>query len=117
MVYQAVDAYSPRPLAIKLLAPTLIDDARARDNVRREALITQRLRHPSVPKVYDFGDAPLPDGTVVPYVVMELLTGVALAGRLAGGGALPWREAVVRGAPRSPTCWRSRTAVASCTAT
>jgi len=94
MVYQAVDSYSARPLAIKLLAPTMMDNARARDNVRREALITQRLRHPSVPKVYDFGDAPLPDGTVVPYVVMELLSGVALAGRLAGGGSLPWRDAV-----------------------
>jgi serine/threonine-protein kinase len=94
VVYHAVDAHSPRALAIKLLAPTLLDDRRARDNVRREALITQRIRHPSVPKVYDFGDAPLPDGTIVPYVVMELLTGVALAGRLAGGGPLPWREAV-----------------------
>jgi serine/threonine-protein kinase len=94
VVYHAVDSLSARPLAIKLLAPPLLDDARARDNVRREALITQRLRHPSVPKVYDFGDAPLPDGTTVPYVVMELLTGVALAGRLAGGGPLPWRTAV-----------------------
>jgi serine/threonine-protein kinase len=94
VVYHAVDSLSPRPLAIKLLALPLLDNAKARDNVRREALITQRLRHPSVPKVYDFGDAPLPDGTIVPYVVMELLTGVALAGRLAGGGPLPWREAV-----------------------
>ncbi|HEU5110175.1 MAG TPA: serine/threonine-protein kinase [Micromonosporaceae bacterium] len=98
VVYQAVDALSPRPLAIKLLAPPLLDDVRARDNVRREALITQRLRHPSVPKVFDFGDAPLPDGTVVPYVVMELLTGVALTGRLAGGGPLPWLEAVTAAA-------------------
>jgi serine/threonine-protein kinase len=97
VVYQAIDALSPRPLAIKLLAPPLSENARARDNVRREALITQRLRHPSVPKVYDFGDAPLPDGTVVPYVVMELLSGVALTGRLAGG-PLPWREAVTAAA-------------------
>jgi serine/threonine-protein kinase len=51
-----------------------------------------------VPKVYDFGDAPLPDGTIVPYVVMELLSGVALTGRLAGGGPMPWREAVTAAA-------------------
>lgn len=94
MVYHAVDSVSPRSLAIKLLAPTLVGDSRARDNVRREALITQRLSHPSVPKVYDYGDAPLPDGTIVPYVVMELLSGVALTGRLAGGRPLPWHEAV-----------------------
>jgi len=93
MVYHAIDSLKPRPLAVKLLEPTLAGDARARDNVRREALITQRLRHPSVPKVYDFGDAPLPDGTVVPYVVMELLTGVSLAGRIASG-SMPWEEAV-----------------------
>ena len=92
-VYHAVDAHRGRPVAVKLLAPTLAGDERARANVRREALITARLRHPSVPKVYDHGDAPLPDGTVVPYVVMDLLDGVALAGRLTGG-ALPWPESV-----------------------
>lgn len=93
VVYHAIDTHTPRSLAIKLLAPTMLDDPKVRENVRREALLTQRLRHPSVPKVYDFGDAPLPDGTVVPYVVMELLTGVALAGRLTSG-PMPWREAV-----------------------
>lgn len=93
MVYQAVDTRSPRTLAVKILSPMLAGDDRARANVKREALITERLRHPSVPKVYDYGDAPLPDGTIVPYVVMELLTGVPLADRLAAG-RLPWPEAV-----------------------
>lgn len=92
-VYSAVDARRGRILAVKVLAPTLADDPHARDDVRREALITDRLRHPSVPRVFEYGDAPLPDGTVVPYVVLELLTGVPLAARLAEG-ALPWPEAV-----------------------
>ena len=92
-VYSAVDARRGRILAVKVLAPTLADDPHARDDVRREALITDRLRHPSVPRVFEYGDAPLPDGTVVPYVVLELLTGVSLATRLATG-ALPWPEAV-----------------------
>ncbi|GAA4701094.1 hypothetical protein GCM10023263_43560 [Phytohabitans rumicis] len=92
VVYQAVDALSPRPIAVKVLAPALAD-ARARESVRREALITDRLRHPSVPRIYDHGDAPLPGGGVAPYVVMELLAGVSLADRLEGG-ALPWPEAV-----------------------
>src|SRR5205823_9408891 len=81
------------PTAIKLVAPDFADDEYARERVRREALITTPLRHPSVPQVYDFGDAQLPDGRVVPYVAMELLSGAMLAGRLAGG-ALPWPEAV-----------------------
>jgi serine/threonine-protein kinase len=93
IVYHAVDTVRRQPMAIKMLAPTHAGDTVARERVRREALITNMLRHPSVPKVYDFGDAPLPDGSVVPYVVMELLTGVMLAAKLAAG-ALPWQEAV-----------------------
>jgi serine/threonine protein kinase len=92
-VYQAVDVLAPRRLAIKVLAAAHTTDPWARDGVRREALIIDRLRHPSVPRVYGYGDAPLPDGTVLPYVVMELLTGVSLASRLATG-PLPWTEAV-----------------------
>jgi serine/threonine-protein kinase len=92
-VYSAVDARRGRKLAVKVLAPTLADDPAARDDVRREALITDRLRHPSVPRVFEYGEAPLPDGTVVPYVVLELLAGVALTELLARG-PLPWTEAV-----------------------
>jgi len=93
VVYQAIDTYRGSRTAIKLLSPAFADDDYARQRVRQEALITTRLRHPSVPQIYDFGDAQLPDGRVVPYVAMELLSGAMLAGRLAGG-ALPWPEAV-----------------------
>lgn len=92
-VYHAVDTLRGEPMAVKVLDPVFAGDRRAHENMRREALVTARLRHPSVPRIYDFGDAPLPGGAVVPYVVMELLTGVGLAGRLASG-PLPWREAV-----------------------
>jgi serine/threonine-protein kinase len=93
VVYQAIDTLRGERTAIKLLAPVFASDPRARLRVHQEALITERLRHPSVPKVYGFGDAWLPDGNSVPYVAMELLTGAVLAGRLAGG-AMHWREAV-----------------------
>ncbi len=92
-VYHAVDARRGRLLAVKILAPMFADDPHACDDVRREALITDRLRHPSVPRVFDYGDAPLPDGTVLPYVVLELLTGVPVSERLTSG-PLPWPEAV-----------------------
>ncbi len=93
VVYQAIDTFRGSRAAVKLLSPAFADDEYARQRVRQEALITTRLRHPSVPQVYDFGDAQLPDGRMVPYVAMELLSGAMLAGRLAGG-ALPWTEAV-----------------------
>jgi serine/threonine protein kinase len=92
-VYAAVDARQGRKLAVKVLAPSLADDPQAAADVRREALITDRLRHPSVPRVFEYGEAPLPDGSVVPYVVLELLAGVPLTERLARG-RLEWREAV-----------------------
>jgi serine/threonine-protein kinase len=97
VVYRAMDARRGEPVAFKVLAPALAADPRAREKVRLEALITDCLRHPCVPKVYDVGDAPLPDGGAVPYLAMELLAGVALAGRLAAG-PLPWREAVATAA-------------------
>ena len=92
-VYAAVDARQGRKLAVKVLAPSLADDPQAREHVRREALITDRLRHPSVPRVFEYGEAPLPDGSVVPYVVLELLAGAPLTERLARG-RLEWPEAV-----------------------
>lgn len=93
VVYQAIDVDSARPFAIKLLAPAAADDRRARDDIRREASITQRLRHPSVPRVYDVGELPLPGGGTSSYVVMELICGESLADRLTGG-PLPWPTAV-----------------------
>ncbi|GAB7038143.1 MULTISPECIES: serine/threonine-protein kinase [Catenuloplanes] len=90
-VYHAIDALHGRPAAVKVLPS---GDPWVRESARREARITDRLRHPGVPRVYDYGDAGLADGRTVPYVAMELLTGVSLAGRVAGGRLLCWREAV-----------------------
>jgi serine/threonine-protein kinase len=93
VVYHAVDTQYSNRVAIKMLAPRYGMDMSARDRIRREALITDLLRHPSVPRIYEFGDAPMPDGAMVAYVVMELLNGTMLTERLAAG-QLPWTEAV-----------------------
>jgi len=93
VVYRALDTLKARPAAIKMLDPALAGDVRAQEKIRREALITDRVRHPSVPEVYEYGDAPLADGSVIPYVVMELIAGTVLASQLAYG-ALPWPDAV-----------------------
>ena len=90
-VYAAVDARQGRRLAVKIFAPR--DGLPGgRDDVRREALITDRLRHPSVPRVFEYGEAPLPDGRLIPYVVLELLAGRPLAERLARG-PMAWPDA------------------------
>ncbi|MEU4782328.1 serine/threonine-protein kinase, partial [Micromonospora sp. NPDC023633] len=58
-----------------------------------EARAAARLTHPHVTQVYDYGEASLDGGVVVPYLVMELVEGRNLADRLAAG-PLPWPEAV-----------------------
>jgi serine/threonine-protein kinase len=93
VVYQAVDTQHGNRVAIKMLAPRYGLDMAARDRIRREALITDLLRHPSVPRIYEYGDVPTPDGAMVAYVVMELLNGTMLTERLSSG-PLPWAEAV-----------------------
>jgi serine/threonine-protein kinase len=76
-----------------MLDATHASDTAARDRIRREAMLTARARHPGVPKVHDFGETTLADGTVMEYVVLERLAGVTLAKRLAHG-PLPWLEGI-----------------------
>jgi serine/threonine-protein kinase len=93
VVWRGVDTVLARPVAVKVLAGPLAADPMFRRVIEREARAAARLTHPHLTHVYDYGEATLPDGYVVPYVVMELLTGRPLADRL-GDGPLPWPEAV-----------------------
>ncbi|MEV1329776.1 serine/threonine-protein kinase [Micromonospora costi] len=92
-VWRAEDEVLGRPVAVKALAAQLATDPQLRATIQREARAAARLTHPHVTQVYDYGEATLAGGEVVPYLVMELVDGHNLADRLAGG-PLPWREAV-----------------------
>ena len=92
-VWSADDQVLGRTVAVKVVAVPLAADPLLRAATWREARATAQLTHPHIPQVYDYGEAPLPGGTVVPYLVMELVTGENLADRL-GSGPLPWPEAV-----------------------
>jgi hypothetical protein len=96
-VWRAVDEVLDRSVAVKVLASPLAGDPALRQATWREARAAARLAHPHVIQVYDYGEASLPDGALVPYLVMELVDGRSLATRL-GEGPLPWREAVRTGA-------------------
>jgi serine/threonine protein kinase/tetratricopeptide (TPR) repeat protein len=92
VVYRAHDEQLERDVAIKVLSPgTLADDA-ARRRFRREALALAKLNHPNIEAVYEFGSE---DG--IDFLVMELVTGIALAVKLSGG-ALPEKEVLRLGA-------------------
>ncbi|WP_319463729.1 serine/threonine-protein kinase [Micromonospora sp. RTP1Z1] len=92
-VWRADDEVLHRPVAVKALATQLAADPQLRATIQREARAAARLTHPNVTQVYDYGEATLPDGSVVPYLVMELVEGRNLADRLAAG-PLAWPEAV-----------------------
>lgn len=94
-VWRAVDLVLDRPVAVKLPRDGWPEELTPR--LREEAKAAASLAHPHITGVYDYGEAELPDGERLPYVVMELLDGESLATRLARG-PLPWRDAAVLGA-------------------
>jgi eukaryotic-like serine/threonine-protein kinase len=93
-IWRADDELLGRAVAIKLPMPRA---AEILHEAWIEARTTARLAHPHIAAVYDYGEAPRSDGSVVPYVVMELLDGESLAARLVNG-PLPWQDAAGIGA-------------------
>jgi serine/threonine-protein kinase len=93
VVYRAHDEELHRPVAIKLPAEHLAEDAEFERRFLREAQVASRLSHPNVVAVYDAGDE---EGR--PYIVMEVVEGETLADRLARRGPLPAAEVAALGA-------------------
>jgi len=91
-VWRAEDTVLGRPVAVKVLDPSIGGDTTIRVATHREARAAAVLTHPHITRVYDYGEAALPDGRLAPYVVLELVEGVGLTERIAAG-PLPWRDA------------------------
>ena len=89
VVYAATNALLGTRVAVKVLGQ--FSDESDRRAFERECQVMGRLsRHPNVVTVHHAGYAA--DGS--PYLIMELVEGGSLADRLAGGGPLPWPEAL-----------------------
>ena len=84
-VYHAWDPKLDRPVAIKVLSPTIDPDGLTR--FRAEARAISSLNHPHVLVIHDIGEV---DGR--PFIVTELVEGQTLAARLSAG-PLPMQEA------------------------
>ncbi|MEV0129546.1 protein kinase [Dactylosporangium sp. NPDC050688] len=93
VVWRAWDSTLERTVAVKVLDGPVGTDGGQRERIRREARAAARIEHPNAIGVYDYGETVTPHGRIAAYVVMQLLDGVSLAGRLAEG-PLPWRDAV-----------------------
>ncbi len=72
-VYSGRDLLLGREVAVKVLAPELLDDEMMLARFRREAMSSSRLVHPNIVTTLDFGVS-----ANVPYIVMELVPGHAL---------------------------------------
>ncbi|HEX8008210.1 MAG TPA: serine/threonine-protein kinase, partial [Trebonia sp.] len=92
-VWRAFDEVLRRPVAVKMLAGTFAANADFRSGIRREAQAAARLNHPRIGVVYDYGESHGRRGSVLPYVVMELIEGPTLSQRLRAG-PMAWRDAL-----------------------
>jgi beta-lactam-binding protein with PASTA domain/tRNA A-37 threonylcarbamoyl transferase component Bud32 len=92
-VYVAEDVTLRRRVAVKVLHPALADDEAFQRRFQAEARVVAALRHPSIVRVYDWGDD---DGT--PYLVMELLEGGSLRALMDRGHLLTPAQAARVGA-------------------
>ncbi len=73
VVYKARQPKLNRIVALKVLAPEKVADAKFAERFAREAQALARLNHPNIVTVYDFGEV---DGLY--YLLMEFVDGVSL---------------------------------------
>jgi serine/threonine-protein kinase len=83
VVYRAFDLRLKRPVALKLVAPSLVRDGEFRERFARESELLMSLEHANVVPIYDAGDV---DGQL--YLAMRLVDGTDLASLLRTEGAL-----------------------------
>jgi eukaryotic-like serine/threonine-protein kinase len=91
-IWHAQDELLGRPVAVKLPTDLTTSSTRVAQLAWKEARTAARLSHPHIAAVHDLQEAVRPDGSVTPFVVMELLGGETLAARLCGS-PMPWPEA------------------------
>jgi len=89
-VYLAHDVATQERYAIKVLSPSLSEDANAMARLRREAALGMRLAHPNIAHIMRLGETE--DGLV--YVVMPFVEGELLADRTNRLGQIPLGDTV-----------------------
>jgi hypothetical protein len=91
-VYEAHDTALGHMIALKTLAMTALDDAKAVARLKAEVLLARRVAHPNVCRIFDFGvhESRRADRAPerLPFLTMELLTGQTLGQRLRQHGPM-----------------------------
>jgi hypothetical protein len=89
VVYLALDDHLARQVALKVIAPQLVDDPEFRERFETEARSAAAIDHPNVVPIYSAGTA---EGRV--YIAMRYVEGEDLRARLRDSGPLSTAEAV-----------------------
>ena len=84
MVYLVHDRDLQRDVALKLILPKLGDNPAVLERFRHEILLSSRVTHPNVLRVYDLGE-----NEGVKFLTMEYVDGEDLAAALGHGDRLP----------------------------
>src|ERR1017187_1808522 len=96
-VWKAEDETLKRTVAVKVILGPVAADSTFRERFLREARLVAGLEHPNVLPVFDYGTATI-DGDDVSYLVMPLVAGGSLKGRVAGpvppALAVTWLSAI-----------------------
>ncbi|MFJ9409109.1 protein kinase [Streptomyces sp. NPDC101393] len=96
-VHLAYDSVLDREVAIKTLHTELGREPAFRERFRREAQAVAKLTHTNIVSVFDSGEDEL-DGGMVPYIIMEYVSGQPLRSELdtdiAQHGAMPTEKAL-----------------------
>ena len=92
VVYRATQLALGRPVAVKAIAPELVEEASYRERFKRESQLAASIDHPNIIRVYAFGEGNYPPGFSGLY---DLNVSVGSAQYGAITGALP-AGAVVR---------------------
>jgi serine/threonine-protein kinase len=96
-VWKAEDGTLKRTVAVKVILGPVAADPTFRERFLREARLVAGLEHPNVLPVFDYGTATI-DGDDVSYLVMPLVAGGSLKGRVAGpvppALAVTWLSAI-----------------------
>ncbi len=83
-VYLARDTRLNRLVALKILAPERMNNARAVERFKREARVGAQLQHENLVRIYDFGQA---NGRF--FLVMEYIEGKTIGALLTAQGPMP----------------------------
>jgi tRNA A-37 threonylcarbamoyl transferase component Bud32 len=91
VVYRAVHPLIGKKVAIKVLRPDVVTEARDMDRLLEEARVVSAINHRGIINI--FGAGTLEDGRH--YLVMEMLAGEALEDKMTRDGQIPAPDAVV----------------------